>query len=413
MRFIPDAIYLDERGHRYRSMNLEQRAQLRKRYIANVPLWRHPSVGYFMALPLVGSVVLCTSYFVHAVGHLLFASSLYMLIVLLVALFWGVGPAFLAIILSSVALTHFFILPLNDLIGFDADAWSKLLQLIPFVISGLIIALITSQREHARLQALAAEQESQLYAESLEETNQRLEDANQTKDRFLSIASHELKTPITTIRGQAQLMLRRISKGSSGGLDGISTTLERINEQTGRLTMLIDELLDVSSIRTGKAHLNLRSSDIRALCREVVEDQRLLSDRTITLTLPDAPLVMHVDVDRFSQVLTNLVSNAIKYSPASRPIEVALRQDDEHVLICVRDYGRGISKDQQERIFETFYRTPDAQSSAKRGLGLGLAITKDIVERHNGRIWVDSEKGKGSVFRVELPLVVQESSITI
>lgn len=413
MRFTPDAIYLDKRGRRYRRMNLEQRAQLRKRYIANVPLWRHPFVGYFMTLPLVGSVVLCTMYFVQAVGHLPFASSLYMLIVVLVALLWGVGPACFAIILSSIVLTHFAILPLTDLIGFDPNAWSQLLQLIPFVISGLIIALITSQREYARLRALAAEQELQSYAESLEETNQRLEDANQTKDRFLSIASHELKTPITTIRGQAQLMLRKISKGSSGGLDGISTSLERINEQTGRLTMLIDELLDVSSIRAGKVRLNLRSCDVRELCREVVEDQRLLSDRTITLTLPDAPLVMHVDVDRLSQVLTNLVSNAIKYSPASRPIEVALQQDDERVRICVHDYGRGISKDQQEHIFETFYRTPDAQSSAKRGLGLGLAITKDIVERHNGRIWVDSEKGKGSVFHVELPFVVQEPSVTI
>jgi signal transduction histidine kinase len=289
--------------------------------------------------------------------------------------------------------------------------WQTVLQLLPFVISGLIIALITSQRERARLLALETEQELQTYAEELEAANQRLEDANQMKDRFLSIASHELKTPITTIRGQAQLMLRRISKKSPTDLNGITATLERINEQTTRLTMLIDELLDVSSMRAGKAQLNRRTCDIRDLCRQVVEDQRLLTGRPIGLTMPDTPQSMHVDVDRLSQVLTNLISNAVKYSPDNSPVAVVLDNQPECVTIRVQDQGRGIPKDQQEHIFETFYRTPDAQSSAKRGLGLGLAITRDIVERHGGKIRVESEENRGSTFIVELPLAVSESSV--
>lgn len=412
MRAAPGDIFVDKRGHRYRRMSLEQRAELRKSYIANVPKWRHPSVGYFMTLPMVGIFVLFTMYFLQIVGRFLFSSTLYILVVLFIALLWGVGPAMLAIVLSAIALTHFFIFPLETWYTIKLENWPDLLQLLPFIISGLIITLMTSQRERARLQALAAEQEAQLYAAELEETNQRLEDANQMKDRFLSIASHELKTPITTIRGQAQLMLRRIAKKSTDNLDGVETTLERINEQTGRLTMLIDELLDVSSMRAGKAHLNLRSCDVGELCREVIEDQRLLSSRKIALTVPEDPLIIQVDVDRLSQVLLNLVSNAIKYSPehSAIEVEVSMKQEEQHICISVRDHGHGIPKDQQEHIFDTFYRTPDAQSSAKRGLGLGLAITKDIVERHNGRIWVDSEQGKGSTFTVELPLVAQESS---
>lgn len=410
MRAAQGDIYLDKRGRRYRRMSFEQRVQLRKRYIANVPRWRHPSVGYFMTLPLVGLVILCSVYLSQIMGHLLFSSSLYMLVVLFVALLWGVGPALLAIALSAGALDYFFLLPLHRLSMSD---WQNMLQLLPFVIAGLIIALITSQRERARLLAMETEQELQSYAADLEETNQRLEDASQMKDRFLSIASHELKTPITTIRGQAQLMLRRISKKSYGDLDGIATSLERINDQTSRLTMLIDELLDVSSMRAGKAQLNRRECDVNELCREVIADQQLLTGRILELHAPIVPIILQVDADRLSQVLTNLISNAVKYSPEECPVDVTLASDSDHVQIRVRDYGRGIPEDQQEHIFETFYRTPDAQSSAKRGLGLGLAITKDIVERHGGQIRVQSEKDKGSTFIVDLPVTVSVSTPTL
>jgi signal transduction histidine kinase len=113
---------------------------------------------------------------------------------------------------------------------------------------------------------------------------------------------------------------------------------------------------------------------------------------------------MQADADRLAQVLVNLVSNAAKYSPESSPIEVCLRPQKETVLIEVRDHGKGIARNQLDRIFETFYRTPEAIASPKHGLGLGLAISKDITERHGGRIWCASELNKGSTFFVELPL---------
>ena len=401
MKLIPDVVYLNRQKHRYSNLTQEQRDQLRERYQANVPGWRRSGVGYFMTIPMVGLIILCTQYFVFAVGHLLFASTLYILIMVIVALLWGVGPATFALVLSSLALVHFFIEPLDAFLDPNIGNWEELVQLIPFVVSGFIVALITSQREAARLQTLVAEQELQRYADSLEE-------ADKDKDRFISIASHELKTPITTIRGQAQLTLRRLSRGSNVDLEGIKTTLEHINDQTGRLTTLVDELLDVSTIRAGKVHLNIRSCNICELCGMVVDDQRLMSNREITLNMSDCPIILLVDSDRLSQVLTNLITNAVKYSPEDQPVEVTLQKDREYVRINVRDYGRGIAKDQQQRIFENFYRTPDAQSSSMHGLGLGLAITRDIVERHHGRIWVDSEEGHGSVFHVELPLVVND-----
>jgi signal transduction histidine kinase len=397
-----DHIYVDARGRRIRRMSFEQRVQLQKRYRAQLPGWRRSMVGYFMSVPLIAAILAVTLYMRSALGSVLFPSSLFIVAVLLLALFWGVGPALFAVLLSAAMLEYWFVGP-SDQLG--VESWRDILQLGPVILSGLVIALITAQRERARLQALETEQELQTYAEELEETNRKLADANMTKDRFLSVASHELKTPITTIQGQAQLMLRRLSHQQDGkGVDGVERALTRINEQTGRLTVLVDELLDVNSMRSGKAALKLKKADLTVLCRDVVEDQHLLTGREVIFEARgEQPIVMAVDGDRFAQVLTNLVSNAVKYSAEGVPVNVALEKVDGHVMMSVKDRGRGIAKDQQQHIFETFYRTPDAQSSSEHGLGLGLSISKDIVERHGGKIWCESEKGKGSTFYVEFP----------
>jgi signal transduction histidine kinase len=382
---------------------LEQRVQLRKKYIANIPRWRYPIIGYIVTVPLIVLVAFSDWYLTQVLGKLIFPSTVFILAILFVASLWGVGPSLFAILLSAVAFDYLYITPFALL---NFEHWKQVAQLGPFVVSGMIIALITAQRERAHLQALATEQELQSYAEELEDANCQLQDANQMKDRFLSIATHELKTPVTTIRGQAQLMLRRISKQKnlSTDIESIEAGLERINDQTGRLTVLIDELLDVSSMRTGKVALKKRLYDLGALCREVADDQSLLTGRHITVELPQEPIKMQIDGDRMSQVLTNLISNAAKYSPDKQPIEVKYEAQGDDVLLTVTDHGKGIAKDQLEHIFETFYRTPDAQSSSKRGLGLGLAISKDIVERHGGRIWCESVAGQGSTFFVELPI---------
>jgi signal transduction histidine kinase len=199
--------------------------------------------------------------------------------------------------------------------------------------------------------------------------------------------------------------LRRLSKQRDlpPEMETTRTTLEKINHQTGRLTALVDELLDISSIRAGKLELHKKEHDLVDICREVVEDERLLTDRTIMLEAPSTPVEAAVDRDRIVQVLVNLVSNAVKYSPEDTAVQVEVYQRHDMAVIQVQDQGQGIAKEQQKHIFEMFYRAPNVQSS-KPGLGLGLAISKDIVERHNGRIWYESEQGKGSTFVVELPI---------
>lgn len=416
MTAVQTDAYIQKQGRTYKRMNLAQRVELRRHYVEQIPRWRRPVTGYIIMFPLVGVILICALYLQQLFGTAFFPGTLLILSVLFTALFWGVGPALCALVLSTCALDYFFVPPffsrmihhwseVAQLPTLVTENWHTDLQMLPYIFSGLTIALITAQRERARLRAVATEYDLKMYAQELETLNRKLEDANQTKDHFLSVASHELKTPVTTIRGQAQLMLRRISKQKKATteVEGVEIALERINDQTGRLTMLIDELLDVSSMRAGKVQLHLRMTDIRHLCREAVDDNRLSSGRTILLDVPPEPVKMEVDCDRLSQVLVNLLSNAVKYSPEDKPVHVRVKEQNKHVIIEVQDQGSGIAEAQRERIFESFYRTPDAQSSSARGLGLGLAISKDIVELHGGRIWCESEVGKGSTFCVELP----------
>lgn len=387
---------------RFVRVRLHKSVMLRKQYVATIPRWRRPVIGYFASIVLVGGALLGTWFLRMVLGSISFLGALFILSVLLTALFWGVGPAIFSLILSTFVLDYFFVLPIGQL---DLFSWNGIAQVFPYVTAGLVIALITGQREQARWRSLATEQELQAYAEELEEANLQLKDSDQLKDRFLSIASHELKTPITSIRGQTQLAIRRLAKqkSTSPEVAGIGPTLEKINEQTIRLTALIDELLDVSSIRAGKVELYKREFDLVTLCRGVVEDQQLLTGRSITLTSDTPMLSIVADRDRLSQVVTNLITNAVKYSSDGSEVLLRLSQSDVHVCIEVQDFGKGIADQQQSHIFDTFYRTPDAQASSKFGLGLGLAICKDIVERHGGRIWVQSKLGKGSTFFVELP----------
>jgi signal transduction histidine kinase len=235
-----------------------------------------------------------------------------------------------------------------------------------------------------------------------------LEHENREKDGFISIASHELKTPVTTIRGYSQLLQRRLAKRLIlTEVPDLGPAFKRIDEQTVRLTILIDRLLDVNTFSSSRVALSKSPYDFNQLCREVLEDQRELTGRDVVFSPTKEPLELLMDVDRMTQVVLNLVSNALKYSPQEKPIEVCVSQNDQCALLQVQDHGCGIAPDEIPQIFSRFYRTPRARASTTSGLGLGLAISKEIVDQHGGRIWCESELGVGSTFFVELPLCME------
>ena len=244
---------------------------------------------------------------------------------------------------------------------------------------------------------------------------EQLQEIDRLKSRFLSMASHELKTPLTSISGLAQVLLRRMRRRLEMGRpndddwqdeqSGHVGRLELLNSQTARLGRLVDELLDVSRIESGKLEFRLQPVDMAQLVGEVAERMQLSTNQhTIEVELNGAAKnPVDADRDHLEQVLDNLVSNAIKFSPDGGTILLRVREQPDSVMVSIQDPGVGIAVDQLDAVFGLFYQAEDPVSRRTGGMGLGLYISKEIISRHGGRIWAESEPGAGSTFNFSLP----------
>jgi two-component system, chemotaxis family, CheB/CheR fusion protein len=222
------------------------------------------------------------------------------------------------------------------------------------------------------------------------------------KDDFMGIASHELKTPVTSIKAYAQILHEKFRKAN----DTVNTEmLGRLDSQIDKLTNLINTLLDVARIQSGQMEYDADYFDVASFVQEITEEmQRTTPNHKITVDI-DVPKTAKVFADRSrsGQVLSNLISNAIKYSPASPSINVKASNDTTHVVFSVQDFGIGIERNLQDKIFERFFRVSEHAGNRVSGLGLGLFISSQIVRQQGGKIWVESEAGKGSEFHFSLP----------
>jgi signal transduction histidine kinase len=262
--------------------------------------------------------------------------------------------------------------------------------------------------------ARANEEIATLYRTAQEHV-QQLQELDRLKSRFLSMASHELKTPLTSISGLAQVlqrrMQRRLDKGPPNAEEWSQETrahlerLELLNSQTARLGRLVDELLDVSRIESGKLEFHMEPVAIGQLVRDVAARlQPTTSHHQIRVDVSHARgISLQADRDHLEQVLDNLVNNAIKFSPDGGPIDVQIVEDAHSVRLSVHDPGVGIPKHQLEAVFGLFYQAEDPVLRRTGGMGLGLFISKEIITRHGGRIWAESEPGQGTTFYVSLP----------
>ncbi|GHO65371.1 hypothetical protein KSC_042630 [Ktedonobacter sp. SOSP1-52] len=267
------------------------------------------------------------------------------------------------------------------------------------------------EREHLLLQ----QAEARAHALALQETNRRF-------NEFLSIASHELKNPLTGLKGNIQLAQRSLrtlrsqrmqeQEASAALLEKMQRYLERSEQQVHVQSRLASDLLDVSRIRAGTLELHMQPCDIGQVVREVVEDQRQITGgRMIILKQPDEKLLIHGDAERLGQVVNNYVTNAHKYSAFERPIEVTIMTEGPMVRVTVSDQGPGLTPDEQKRIWERFYRAKgiNVMSGNGLGLGLGLHICKTIVEQHGGCVGLQSTPGQGSDFCFTLPLSADQA----
>jgi signal transduction histidine kinase len=252
--------------------------------------------------------------------------------------------------------------------------------------------------EHRR-----AEAERERLLQELAAQNERLRELDRLKDEFVALVSHELRTPLTSIRGYLELVL----DGEAGDLtDEQRQFLGVVERNAHRLLALVGDLLFLAQVEAGKLSLEIGAVDLAALAAESVETARpLAEEKGVTLTLAAGPLpLLAGDRARLGQLLDNLVSNGVKFTPSGGRVDVRARGERGNAVIEVRDTGMGIPPEEQHHLFERFFRTAKATEQAIPGTGLGLAISKAIVEAHVGQIAVASADGSGTTFRISLPI---------
>ena len=283
---------------------------------------------------------------------------------------------------------------------------------VPLLVRGRVIGTIYASRDRPGRPYTAADQaflqdladraalaldNARLYGEARE--------ALAARDQFLLIAAHELRTPVAGVRGYAQLLQRQRARGRLAP-ERLARALEAIEAGTARLDRLTEDLLDVSRLRTGRLALRARPLDLAAFAAEAVGRYRDRLDprHDLAVEATAGPCPVLADADRLEQVLTNLLDNAAKYSPEGGVIRVTVGSEGDGVGLRVRDAGIGLPPDALEVIFQPFGRARNAADLQIPGLGLGLYICRDIVERHGGRIWAESPgEGQGTTIHVWLP----------
>ncbi len=301
------------------------------------------------------------------------------------------------------------------------DPSVRSLMCVPLMVSDRVIGVLSVdhevphafQPEHERLltivatQAAAAIENARLFyelrahAEELRRAYEELQEADRLKDEIVQNVSHELRTPLTFIKGYVDLLL----DGSMGPLtEAQREAVEIIAEKTNLLTRLVSDIVTLQRIERGT--LSCEAVDIVALARVAVQSFQLTVTQPgleITMEDPGGPLMVWGDRERLSQVLDNLLHNAVKFSPSGGRITVRIADHGDHVLVSVQDTGIGIPPDKLDRIFDRFYQVDGSTKRRFGGMGLGLAIVKRIVEAHGGRVWAESELGKGSTFYFTIP----------
>jgi signal transduction histidine kinase len=313
---------------------------------------------------------------------------------------------FLAALLASAAII------IREVMTEMYDGW---LHLIPAIaVSFGLLALMIVRQEVMFLETARLYHEREVARAN----EQAMRELNRRKDEFLGIVSHELKTPLASLRGYVELMARRFNawrprEGEDEDLVRLlamsRTALEYSEDSVRRITGLVDDLLDDARIREGNLTIHLEPCDLKSIVWKAVEGQRLLAPgRTIRLELPEAqPVLVNADAARIEQVITNYLTNALKYSKQDQPVAVRLEVEGDLARVSVRDDGIGVPVSERAHLWERFHRIEgiEVQSGSSIGLGIGLHISKSIIEQHHGQVGVQSAPGQGSVFWFTLPLI--------
>lgn len=281
----------------------------------------------------------------------------------------GLGPGILATFLSLIAIYTGYLITNASSHPVTGD----LVLSGIFLLEGLVISIVSEARYEMERQ----------------------------KDEFIGFISHELKNPLTAVKGFSGLIATNAKKRNC---DKLKYYGEQITYQADGILELIDELLDVTRIEIGRFTYNDSFFNLSELIRETIKHQQIIAKERVIKFYGKSKKLVYGDRYRIGQVMTNLLTNALKYSPENKKVIVKVKENTMATQVSIKDFGIGISKENQKHVFKTFYRTEDVEKKRSEGLGLGLYVTKQIVTRHKGNVWVQSQKGKGSTFFFSLPL---------
>lgn len=296
----------------------------------------------------------------------------------------GLLPGLFATAVGIIVGDYFFTHPFYTFIITDIP---DLIRVILFGIIGVLISIL-SQLLHNALAKAREETMQQKHAAIL------LKEQDKQKSTFLNVVAHELKTPITIIRILTYRIMEQYKKSVE------KETLQEMDGELERLTILVDDLLDISRIEKGKLLIEKKKINIARLIQQVVIRMQEISPQHRIIYSFQKNVFIVVDELRIKQVLINLLANAIKHSQKQTSITVQLYETKNDITISVKDEGIGIDQKEQPFIFDMFYQVQDYFT---KGFGLGLYISKEIIQQHEGKIWVESKKGKGSTFYFSLP----------
>jgi signal transduction histidine kinase len=350
-----------------------------------------------------------------------FVGILHFFVVALIALTWGAVPALVATIAGAALLeTLVFLPPLSQPLHPGGD----LAEVLTFLAAGLVVGIAASRTEGGRRRAVIRQARAQAAEMGLREANRRM-------DSFLAMVTHELKNPLSGIQLASQLARRGVSQviasettlapEAAEKLEKAIGLLDQVHRQVNLQNRLIGDLLDISRIQSDRLELTKEPCDLVEIVTQAVEDQRLAwPGREITLHVgrcgPEGSLLVVADAERIGQVVSNYLTNALKYSAEEKRVQVGVRCDGRFgegrfgegrfARVAVRDEGPGLPPGEQKRIWERFYRARgiEVQSGSGVGLGMGLHICKNLIERHSGRVGVESTPGHGSTFYFTIPL---------
>jgi signal transduction histidine kinase len=364
---------------------------------------RHPAAGYLAAILVAGAAIALTLLFKDAVPGFNVFTVLFLLAVVMVAQLWGSGPSLLAALVSAALLGFFIYL---TLLSSSSTRVGAAISLALLLLVGILISLLTGLVARARQEAEAKAAQLHTALSALEEVKGRL-------DTFLGVTGHELKTPLTALKLSLNLAQQRLQKAETFSepaalVEFLHTSLTVTERQAERLERLVQDLVDVSRIQADKLELRCERIDLVALVREAVNGQQQVApDRCITFQAPpEAPVLVYADPARVEQVVTNYLTNALKYAPAEYPIEVGAKMGHQQGRVWVHDEGPGLPPEEQVRVWEPFHRIEGTkvQRTSGIGLGLGLHICRRIIEQHGGQVGVESAPGGGSTFWFTLPV---------